>query len=324
MIARSPLTCGDPVSSLSDVKVFISYRRSDDPSGAGRLFDHLESRFGKGNVFMDVDSNMPLGIDFRDHITTRIEAADAVLAIIGPNWLRSIRERADDPKDFVRLEIEAALKCCKPLVPVLMGASVPDEAELPPSIAKLAYLNGMPIDVGADFRHHAQKLCGKLEAGVGTGTEATAPTTAASPSPPKRQKNVPKSGQKRKRAESIGWKDVVVQIGLAIAGGSICIIPILADGRGLDNGPLGDPASLAIVAGTPAGVLLSLYNGYSPALTAVGFAVVGVIIGTFVACRLRRLGLANSFGAIIGAFTLGAVGIAVAAWWMNRRKSKRR
>ncbi len=90
------------------MKVFISYRRSDDPHGTGRLYDQLAAHFGHENVFMDVDSNMPLGIDFRDHITNRIEEADAVLAIIGPRWLRALQENAEDSRDFVRLEIEAA------------------------------------------------------------------------------------------------------------------------------------------------------------------------------------------------------------------------
>ena len=36
--------------------VFISYRRDDQGAFAGRLYDRLEPRFGKNQVFMDVDS----------------------------------------------------------------------------------------------------------------------------------------------------------------------------------------------------------------------------------------------------------------------------
>jgi len=88
------------------MKIFISYRRSDDPSGAGRHYDHRDARFGKGNVFLDVDSDMPLGVDFRAHIAKRNADSDIVLAVIEPNWLRLIQEKADDPRDFVRLELE--------------------------------------------------------------------------------------------------------------------------------------------------------------------------------------------------------------------------
>jgi len=148
------------------MKVFISYRRSDDRGGVGRLFDVLEARYGQGQVFVDVDSNMPLGTDFRSYIAAQVEGSDVVLAVIGPEWLRLIREKATDPKDFVRLEIEAALRRGIPVVPVLMGGKVPDKEDLPESIAQLAFLNGMIVDTGADFRHHAAKLCGKLDQSV--------------------------------------------------------------------------------------------------------------------------------------------------------------
>ena len=35
-------------------KIFISYRRDDSSSQAGRLYDRLEGHFGQGQVFMDV------------------------------------------------------------------------------------------------------------------------------------------------------------------------------------------------------------------------------------------------------------------------------
>lgn len=33
-------------------KIFISYRRGDSASQAGRLYDRLEYHFGQGQVFM--------------------------------------------------------------------------------------------------------------------------------------------------------------------------------------------------------------------------------------------------------------------------------
>ena len=45
-------------------KIVISYRRADAAGTAGRMFDRLESHFGSGHVFMDIDS-IPAGINFR-------------------------------------------------------------------------------------------------------------------------------------------------------------------------------------------------------------------------------------------------------------------
>ena len=37
-------------------KIFISYRRDDDPSAAARVRDGLAARFGKSELFIDVDN----------------------------------------------------------------------------------------------------------------------------------------------------------------------------------------------------------------------------------------------------------------------------
>ncbi len=44
-------------------RIFISYRRNDSASNAGRIYDHLINHFGQGQVFMDVDTIRP-GVDF--------------------------------------------------------------------------------------------------------------------------------------------------------------------------------------------------------------------------------------------------------------------
>jgi hypothetical protein len=55
---------------------------------------------------------------------------DALLAVIGKHWVSSAdsqdRRRLDDPSDFVRIEIEAALQRNVPVIPVLVdGAAMP-------------------------------------------------------------------------------------------------------------------------------------------------------------------------------------------------------
>jgi hypothetical protein len=44
-------------------KIFINYRRGDDPSNTGRLFDRLQEVFASDQLFMDVDNIAP-GLDF--------------------------------------------------------------------------------------------------------------------------------------------------------------------------------------------------------------------------------------------------------------------
>jgi hypothetical protein len=44
-------------------KIFINYRRGDDPGNTGRLFDRLQEAFAPEQLFMDVDSIAP-GLDF--------------------------------------------------------------------------------------------------------------------------------------------------------------------------------------------------------------------------------------------------------------------
>ena len=106
-------------------RVFISYRRADSEHIVGRIYDHLERTFGVKNVFKDVDS-IPAGTDFRNQISNAVESCQVVIAVIGPGWLSAAdatgRRRLDDPNDFVRLEIEAALSRKISLIPALVGA----------------------------------------------------------------------------------------------------------------------------------------------------------------------------------------------------------
>jgi hypothetical protein len=62
--------------------IFISYRREDSIAYSGRLYDRLTLEFGKGQVFMDIDS-IDLGADFIEVIEQTFAACDAVLVVIG-------------------------------------------------------------------------------------------------------------------------------------------------------------------------------------------------------------------------------------------------
>src|SRR5262245_12135265 len=126
-------------------KIFISYRRGDDPGNTGRLFDHLQQSFQPEQLFMDVDSIAP-GLDFVRVLEEQVDQCDVLLAMIGPRWLSAVDQegsrRLDDPNDFVRIEIESALKQNKRVIPVLVGETrMPRLEDLPETIRPLARRN---------------------------------------------------------------------------------------------------------------------------------------------------------------------------------------
>jgi hypothetical protein len=101
----------------------------------------LADHFGSSQIFKDVDS-IELGDDFVEVITSAVGACDVLLAVIGQEWLTITdehgRRRLDNPDDFVRLEIEAALSRRVRVIPILVdGARMPRADELPESLATL-------------------------------------------------------------------------------------------------------------------------------------------------------------------------------------------
>lgn len=155
-------------SSPSSVarRVFISYRRDDSADVTGRIYDRLVARMGRDRVFKDVDS-IPLGVDFRASLHEAVGACDVLVAVIGPRWLASTAEgtrRLDDARDFVRIEIEAALQRTIPVVPVLVsGAHMPGERDLPSSLAPLSYRNAVMVRPDPDFHRDMDRLIAGIE-----------------------------------------------------------------------------------------------------------------------------------------------------------------
>ncbi len=131
------------------MKIFLSYRRDDTSGYAGRLADGLCERFGAPNIFRDVDS-IPAGTNFVNVINEAVASCDVLVAVIGREWLTATnssgRRRLDDPEDFVRLEIAAALDRDIPVVPVLVeGATMPSPKALPPALAELSHQNALEV-----------------------------------------------------------------------------------------------------------------------------------------------------------------------------------
>lgn len=131
------------------ISVFISYRREDSIAYAGRLYDHLVAHFGVDRVFMDI-GQIAAGDDFAQVLAEKIAASDVVVALIGAQWLNlrnAQGRRLEQPDDFVRYELAAALAQGKRLIPVLVGgARMPESKDLPPDIADLARRQAHELD----------------------------------------------------------------------------------------------------------------------------------------------------------------------------------
>ena len=158
--------------------VFISYRREDSGGYAGRIYDRLASRLGRENVFFDVDT-IPLGRDFVEVLSENIGRCDALIAVIGKQWVTMVdgenRRRLDDLKDFVRIEVEAALSRNVPVIPVLVdGAKMPREEDLPDGLKTLPRRQAIEISL-ARFDTDAERLTDALAEIEAARSTPTAP-----------------------------------------------------------------------------------------------------------------------------------------------------
>lgn len=129
--------------------VFISYRRQTAAGEARALFKDLVARLGPNAVFMDVDS-ISLGRDFRNEIQKTLAACDLVLVLIDKEWAAVKDEkgqiRLENPGDYVRMEIKAALERDIVVTPVLVkGAQMPAAEDLPAEISDLVYRSGFEL-----------------------------------------------------------------------------------------------------------------------------------------------------------------------------------
>lgn len=100
--------------------------------------------FSTEDIFLDAET-ITSGDQFENKIITALEQTAIFLAIIGPNWLKAqnektYRRRLDEENDFVRREIEIALrnKAEIEIIPVCVeGAELPESDALPESIRSL-------------------------------------------------------------------------------------------------------------------------------------------------------------------------------------------
>ena len=170
--------------------VFISYRRENTAGEARALFNDLAARLGENSVFMDVDS-IALGRDFRSALQETTASCDLMLVLIGRDWADAKdeggRARLENPADYVRLEIESALKRDIAVTPVLVqGAHMPTAEDLPAEIRDLAYRNGFELSHNR-WESDVHEMLRRLELDRSTGDHHVEPAARQESAPARSQ-----------------------------------------------------------------------------------------------------------------------------------------
>ena len=127
-------------------QIFVSYRHEDAGGYVLALLPALRNRFGHDRIVKEIVDTSP------SNVPRKLESYSMVLVVIGPDWLTvpspSRKGRAiDDPDDYVRRAIAAALKIADLLVlPVLVGrGTMPASEELPPDLESLSLRNAFEL-----------------------------------------------------------------------------------------------------------------------------------------------------------------------------------
>jgi hypothetical protein len=152
--------------SAAAARVFITYRREETAAHAGRLYDAMVARFGEANVFMDVD--MAPGVDFVERITEAVAACHVLIVVMGPKWATVQDERGTarlaDPEDFVRLEVETALRRpdVTPIPVLVAGARMPHRDDLPTELRAITRRNALELS-DQRWRYDISRLISTLD-----------------------------------------------------------------------------------------------------------------------------------------------------------------
>ena len=158
--------------------IFLSYRRDDAAPYARLLQYQLSERFPDAQVFMDLDS-IEAGLDFAEVIRDAVDSSAVLVALIGRQWATVAdeegRRRLDDPDDYVRFEVQTALKRGVRVIPVLVDNARPlRQQQLPAELQKLARLNALELSYSR-FQYDSDRLLDLIQrvlAAVGDLAEA--------------------------------------------------------------------------------------------------------------------------------------------------------
>jgi len=227
--------------------IFISYRRQDSQSAAGRLTDHLRDNMPAVPIFRDIETIEP-GVDFVDAINRALQSCGILLAVIGPRWGSLTdsagRRRLDDPNDYTRLEIATALQRSDVrVIPVLVeGAEMPGSDTLPDDLKALARRNAIEL-TDRRWEFDVSKLVETLNKALNI---TPAPPPRPDPTPPQPPAPVPATaGGWKKWAWGFGILFVIGAVYNAEEGGNDAVMPVVSQ-------PVQHSGTVSQAAGLPA------------------------------------------------------------------------
>lgn len=210
-------------------KFFLSYRRADAEGRylAHMIFRDLRQRYGNESAFLDVDSRRP-GLSFPEKVGAALSSSDAVLVVIGPDWVKCLKERELDERDWVRYEVGESLKReGLPVVPVCLSTTqMPSAQDLPAELKGLALRDGVTLDPFADFDAHLSRLLADLEAVI----QDRRRRSALAPIPPKQGSEPPSADESEllegeDEGASVSLKVMAFVVGLIVAIGVFFTAP---------------------------------------------------------------------------------------------------
>jgi hypothetical protein len=172
------------VPGLSSWGIFLSYGREDAAPYARLLQFQLRERLPDARVFMDLDSIEP-GLDFAEVIQEAVDSCAVLVALIGRQWPtlsdEEGRRRLDNPDDYVRFEVQAALERGVRVIPVLVDGARPlQQQQLPAELQKLARLNAFELSYGR-YDYDADRLLDIIKRLLSAATDAGSGVVDQSP-----------------------------------------------------------------------------------------------------------------------------------------------
>jgi hypothetical protein len=285
---------------------------------------------------MDVDAIEP-GVDFVERIESAVASADVFLAIVGRGWVTAKdargQRRLDNPNDFVRREVGAALaRGGLTVIPVLVGGAVmPSPEELPEELSGITRRNALVLS-DLDWRGGMKKLGATVEKTV--GAEPRPPTLKLpEPAEPRRRPGRPEE----RREEPHEEKAPAATMLLGLAGAALVVAatalrwealtdPDFGGGTVPNLGFVTAPASILVALGALYALVRAWTTGAGPLATGLllGFAAGGVAKYGALLGQHQTSENPDAFGSgmslvlgLVGSLVLAAV---AASWLVSRHR----
>jgi len=279
---------------------------------------------------MDVDAIDP-GADFVERIESAVASADIFLAIVGRGWVTATdargQRRLDNPNDFVRREVGAALaRQGLTVIPVLVGGAVmPSPDELPEELSGITRRNALVLS-DLDWRGGMRKLAATVERSVGS------PPREPPPKLPERDE-----AERRRRPDEekaplptmlVGLAGAALVVAATALRWEVLTDPDFGGGTVPNLGVVTAPASILVALGALYALARAWTSGAGPLATGLllGFAVGGV--AKYGALLGQRQGSENpdGFGSsaslllgLLGSLVLAGV---AASWLVSRHREQ--